>query len=615
MDRPMEKFRIWVAEDENHRAITEALKQALGANGEYALYRVFPNPMDPIIECENATGPQSLPDVALIDVNFKSAPATGPIVDVQAESRGFVVAAELKHWAAHFGKKDFTFGIYTGNKVVMDQFQWLYKNPYGHEPLLPIAEKGGMVDGFHFIPWIRSHCHKLVKTRLREADVDLSDLSNFIDELKLNIQALWSTEWQLCMADFQESIAPVVEAFIASYNEAQLSRTDEEKRNDYLPVQRLRAAQTTGAVTYALTRSHGKPAQQLSEPLRVKIKEFNEKYRRLLATTREVVLEMADEFTSKDLFQEFIGPLFPFEAWEIAGSSDPETIGRALRTILDLLGESIDHNYTLVRAFKYFRMPKSDVELPTTVFAAACHTWDQTKWIFDFPIPDLKDLAAQELMLCEEVGKIEIQDKDRPVLRLPAGALERIISDGNHCAGGASTYPLVDFATSAEKDIHWAAIPADYLKKKFAGVPLAISPAVFSSRAPVLTDWRNFFGADGTSNSGLIDRIMAEIKSTTVKHAGIHYDDEAKRVAITIEFKVEKHFGPIYLQKPGGRLTTTLKEFLGWGKLEVHTNDKNTCYSTPWPGGTPESYKGDTESPCFKLVWSIPHYLETRTLP
>src|ERR1051325_2600377 len=125
----MDKFRIWVADDLNHVPIQQALRQALGESGKYAKYRVFPNPVDPINECEKATSSRDLPDVALIDVDFTSASATGPIVSVDAKSRGFVVASELKYYATSFGKKDFTFRIYTGNKDVMDQFHGLYNNP------------------------------------------------------------------------------------------------------------------------------------------------------------------------------------------------------------------------------------------------------------------------------------------------------------------------------------------------------------------------------------------------------------------------------------------------------------------------------------------------------
>jgi hypothetical protein len=607
----MDKFRIWVAEDKNHRPIQLALEQALGENDKYALYRVFPNPMDPINECAKAASPRELPDIALIDVDFTSASATGPIIEVDAKSRGFVIAAELQHYATHFEKKDFTFRIYTGNKDVMDQFHWLYTNPYGHEPLLPISEKAGMVDGFHFIPWIRSQCHRLVKIRLREADVDLSNLSNFVDELKLSIQSLWSIEWKAYMEDFKQTIRPVVDSFIASYDEA-LRNDSSNSNSEYVPIQRLQLAQTAGAVNYALSLSQGDTAQRLAEPLREKVTEFTDKYQLLIYTTRNTVLRMADEFKNKELFRGVIGPLFPFEARDIDNSGDPETIARALRTILDLIGESIDHNYTLARAFKYFRMPKSERELPTTVFAAACHTWDPTKWWFDFPIPNIEDLAAQELLLREEVGKVEIREKDRPLLRLPTESLERIINDGAKYSGGLSAYPLVDFAAS-DKRQHWTGIPANYLEQKFAGLRVTRSPETFTSKPSVLTDWRHFFGSDDSPNSGLIDRIMAEIKVRAVKAANVHYDDNAKRVQITIEFEVEKYFGPIYLVKPGGGLTAALKEFLGWGQLEVHTNDEFACYSTPWPGGTPKTYKGETGYPQFKLVWSIPHYLETRT--
>jgi len=285
---------------------------------------------------------------------------------------------------------------------------------------------------------------------------------------------------------------------------------------------------------------------------------------------------------------------------------------RSLRTILDLIGESIDHNYTLTRAFKYFRMPGKDIELPTTVFAAACHTWDPTKWWFDFPMPDIKDLDAQELLLREELGKVESRDKDRPILRLPKESLNRILNDGKNCSGGLSAYPLVDFAAS-DKNSHWTGIPVDYLKKKFIGVQITHTPETVKSKAEVLTDWRHFFGPDDSPNSGIIDRIMAEGKVKAVKSAAVHYDDATKRVNITLDFEIEKHFGPIYLDKPGGGLTVALREFLGWGQLEVHTNNEVACYNTRWPGGIPNAYKGETDRPQFKLVWSIPHYLETRT--
>lgn len=609
----MDKFRIWVVEDRNHTHIQLALEQAVGENGKYALYRVFPNPMDPIDTCARATLPRELPDIALVDVNFDAVSATGPIVEVDAESRGFVVAAELKHYAHHFGKKDFTYRIYTGNKDVMDQFQWLYNNPYGHEPLLPISEKAGMVDGFQFIPWIQKQCHRLVKIRLREADIDLSSLSSHVDELKLSIQSLWSEEWKPYLDDFRQSIRPLVDSFIAAYYQSQKQSPQKGSKvtPEYLPVQKLQMAQTAGAVTYALSLAQGKTVQRLAAPLNDRLKEFTGKYRAMVASTRDLVLEMADKFKSEEIFEELIGPLFPFEAWEIGDSSDPETIGRALRTILDLIGESIDHNYTLARAFKYFKIPGKHVVLPTTVFASACHTWDPTKWWFDFPIPDIDDLDTQELLLREEVGKVEIREKDRPILRLPPESLKRIFNDGERISGGLSRHTLVEFA-AGDKTEHWTGVPADYLKRKFSGIQVRHSPETFKSRPEVLTDWRHFFGTDDTPNSGIFDRIMAEAKVKAVRNAEVHYDDEAKRVRITIEFEVEKYFGAIYLQKPGGGLTTALKEFLGWGQVEVHTNDEFACYNTPWPGGTPKSYKGQTDNPQLKLVWSIPHYLETR---
>lgn len=355
----MNKFRFWVADDLLHNSIESALQSALGAHNSFAIYKVFANPSDPIEECEKATSRDDLPDVALIDVSFASASARGLVANVHESVRGFVVASELKHYAEDLGKHDWVYRLYTADDNVKTNFECLYNNPYGHEPLLPISIKGKVVQGFDFIEWVRQECHELVKKRLLYAEEDLTELSALVDEAKLNITGLWSTKWKDCRDDFDKRIRPETEKLIQKFYDA-LRRNPKTAESNLLAVERLRKARTCGAIDFALFQSDGEIVRELSLELKSRTRDFVDTHATLISETLRHVSRIAEDFVENEKFGKYLGPLFPFEACEIKESSDPETIVRALRQILDLLG-TIDHTYTLARAFKSLKVPNREI--------------------------------------------------------------------------------------------------------------------------------------------------------------------------------------------------------------------------------------------------------------
>ena len=606
----MNKLNIWVVEDELAPHIERALDHELGPNGTCANYEVFPDPMEPIKRCEAASNPEELPDITLIDVNFDSRSTSGVMVDVDDDAKGFVVAAQLKHYAESLEKKFWTYKIYTGNENVRTKYRWLYENPFNNPALLPIQQKGAAVEPFDVTHWIREESHKLARMRLRDVDEDLSVLCRVVDETKLSLQGLWSEEWSACLADFRSTVQPEVVGFIEGWSKAVEGEPDLVKKN-FLPLQRLKAAATSGAVMTALALAEGDKIAELSEILVGRIAEYSEKYASLILNTMKKVDNKTKAFVDDKTFDAYFRPLFPFEAWEIEGSYDPETIVRALRGILDILGETVDHTYNLARAFKFLRVPESTETLPVTVFAHACHKWvHKDKWFLGFPMPIAE--KDQELLLREELCFTEVGEKERRVLKvsLPKETRDRIMEDGERGSnsGGLVAFPLNDFAKFSSKD-HWIQCPMDYVKAHL-NIEAKCEPQSFSSRREVLTDWRRVFGAG--EQIGILQKIISEDKITRISDVLVRYDDALARVGLIFDFEVTDYLHRIDLREPSGGFTSTLREFWGWGKVVLYTNTENACYMTEWPGSEPKDVAGDTKSPVFKLEWWIPHYLESR---
>jgi hypothetical protein len=219
--------------------------------------------------------------------------------------------------------------------------------------------------------------------------------------------------------------------------------------------------------------------------------------------------------------------------------------------------------------------------------------------------------------LQEELGRTEKEGPARrlPLITLPEATLGRFEKDGRGASGRlGKPFSLLNFSKK-DKGREWIVEPASYLRKYFGEMDSSANVSIFPQDFPkkeVLSDWRYFFDP----NEGLISQVLMEDKIVGISGGQVYYDDQENVVTVTLEFLVEEdfHFGALDLREGGG-LRGVLRQFLGWGKLIVHTSDRYKCFWTPWPGGEPRVYRNNPEKGLFKLEWSIPHYLKTRCQP
>jgi hypothetical protein len=610
---------MWFVDDNLHNHLYEALKHAVG---DHAEFEVFPEPGEPIELMKDAADAgrlaDVLPDVALIDVDFKSRASTGPIDKVTVEARGFVFAAELKHYAKE--KKDLAYRIYTGNAEVRGLYRWLYDNPFEdqdgrHDGLLPISQKGDALSPFDVLEWAKEETYKLVRSRLPYVADNPRELCEWIDREKVAMESEWTGVWELSREDFETNVRPKIKELVMAWQES-VSRDEGFGLRNSLPTDRLLKADSSGEITYALSLAAGPQVEEITRDLYEAARDFRKRNKEVLGRARDSAHERAEDFIKHSYFKKTIEPLFPFDAQEIKESGNPETIVNALKQILNLLSERLDHNFILMRAFKTVEVPGSDSvpeKIATTVFANACHRFglEPKQWKFGFPQPGREDKAYIEGLLAEEVDAARDEKLRRmPLLRIPDNTLERIRRDG---AAEDPDYPLFQFTSQVyPRRDHWEVVPAEYIRRYLPETEV-IAPEGELSHVRVLTDWRRFFDPE----AGLVARILAAEKEKVlgVKSVRVGFDKDCKTVLIDLDFllKEDFYFCAINLTQPGGGLSGILKlGFLGWGQIFIHTNSENTCYVTPWPGGKPSDETGDTSRGVFRIEWSFRNYLRTR---
>jgi hypothetical protein len=615
----MTKFKIWFIDDIMAPSLCESAPKYLGPyNSAYADWEVIAQASQAIDRFRGATCKGDLPDVALIDVNFDARASAPPLNTINSHSVGFVIAAELQHYSRLL-KKEYIYTIYTGNNEVINNYRDLYNNPFGHEPLLPVIEKSDL-QSQDIMDWAHDAVVRLAARRIRNGNVDLSiSVCDWLDGFLRDFEETVEKPWKKCRGARQTKIVQEVANLFSSWE-----RVPRHQRLGYLRSQELQTASSKEEIIAALDISTAPFAAERKVHIEKVLDETEAEY-----NSRLFDIQGSFEILKKALMNhpEFpqITSLFPFETQRIAaqplGDIFFEDTILALRNILNVLGAELDYNYTLARAIKYLLVPgeKADKYVPTTVLAHACHSWRKDKWPFDFPEPESEE--ERELLLREELGRGKVQDSSRtiPLLVLPEATLNRFEEDGKRVSGKLGTsHPLLTFAKK-NKYGEWIAEPAEclrnYLARKSPGAKVSFVPEDFAKRE-VLTDWRNFFDTE----TGLISEILLEEKITGITDAEIRYDEQQKAVSIILNFQVEEgfYFGPLDLREGGG-LRDTLRRFLGWGKLTLHTNirttERDTCFRTPWPGGAPQDYRGDTARGLFKLEWQLAHYLRTRCQP
>ncbi len=632
-------FTIWFVDDKMHYGLQKAAEWALG---DYAKYKTFRNPNQPIDECASAARDKKseiLPHVFAIDLNFDSAPPHVPMDKISKHAVGFIIAAEYRHYARELNRSDVIDVLYTANFGVLDTYGDICKEtPYGHDNLIKVVSKGdvNMLSESDIIGWVRERCVELACQRLKSGRVSVTEST--INRLR---QYLWtieerSQEYTSVIDTISAPVKTIVEKLSKDWLQA-LNVQDHMSSEVWLATygvvsaEALRRNYKPRSLRDAMNKCDGSVYNNYKDELRHTVDHYEQglrksglavKYSSVLKDTR-CMLECSTELTD-------VAQLFPFHAQEIATAFTPSAAIASGKEILSFLEQELDHNRSIARLFKSMKVSPIAEEQPkpTTIWAYACHSTEDWKepnsapteaiWPYTdkIAIPVGND-DEMEKLLEQEVGWNGSYSRDIVQVALPHRYIEWLRKMGD-CENRKRIAddkkvrpPFISFIKGIDRyDLTCPDLEA-YFKERFSLSTEQIEVIhsnPHSRNRRVISNW------DYLTE---IFKSLIETEKTTIKclkSVIINYlgDRDNASVKVELSYDLKKYIGPLQIGFENGTLSGRLASFLGWGELCVITNTKCEKWECVWPGGKPHFEDVSEEHPYMKLILTMPNYLQRR---
>jgi hypothetical protein len=622
----MSKYRIWCIEDRDAGDLEIGLKDALGLSGTFCQHEVLKVGTKAVQRLASASTPGELPNVAVIDLDLSESGEEPGLVGVDPPGRGFIVAAELVHYARELRvpAADFPrYIIYTGSGEVLLKYQAPGAlTPSGHPALLPIRMKSSTRDEDSIVTWVVELLGEITAERIRNGE--LSFPSEIVDDLLrayTEVHEGWDLLEEAFDSAYQEQLAPAVRAFREALTHC------ESSNGRRLPLAELERVSSYGDVLKVLPRTSACPKEAVSA-LRGAMDAFGDCDPARGARLLERKLDTQRRALCHQMLETKLAESFPAEAHALTGGHVSTWLS-PLRTIIDALSKA-DHHWTLLRMLKTVLL--GGAPATETALAKACHV-------------DSPQLAEKESEF-----RAEIQS-----CGLPAPTQQHL-QHGTTIAGRDAADPISHFAwrfANGDGRLYWQQ-PWSELMTQLRGVDCVAhdngNAAVTFGDCHVraqqqLTDWRLFFvpactvhaqaGAGGTeAGCSFIEQLSKACKRTdnagnlvsdgkvSIAIQGIgpqRADHRYEKVRVTFTVKSTTPFG-----RPEGGLKAPLRLLQGWGQSWWFAGggEQPLVDGRNWP---PEE-SGETHRqeqpnrfcrPCapgfFVVVWDINNYLPGRS--